>query len=62
MDHLLLYCFRFDPLQGRYTWAVVGLLRVGGVLTLIGLASVIIFAVRKRAKREAALARCEGEV
>lgn len=62
MDHLLLYCFRFDPLQGRYTWAVVGLLRVGGVLTLIGLASVIIFAVRKRAKREAALAQCEAEV
>jgi protein SCO1/2 len=48
IDHLLLYCFRFDPLQGRYTWAVVGLLRIGGALTLIGLALVYIFCARKR--------------
>ena len=48
IDHLLLYCFRFDPLQGRYTWAVVGLLRVGGALTLIGLAMVYFFFARKR--------------
>jgi len=48
MDHLLLYCFRFDPLQGRYTWAVEGMLRVGGVLTLLGLALVYFFFARKR--------------
>jgi protein SCO1/2 len=48
IDHLLLYCFRFDPLQGRYTWAVIGLLRVGGALTLIGLAMVYFFFARKR--------------
>ena len=52
IDHLLLYCFRFDPLQGRYTWAVVGLLRVGGVLTLLLLAAVIITAARKRKLKE----------
>jgi protein SCO1/2 len=48
IDHLMLYCFRFDPLQGKYTWAVVGLLRVGGALTLIGLGLVYFFFVRKR--------------
>ena len=37
VDHLLLYCFRFDPLQGRYVWAVKALIRIGAVLTLIGL-------------------------
>jgi protein SCO1/2 len=37
VDHLLLYCFRFDPIQGKYTWAVVSLLRIGGILTLAGL-------------------------
>jgi protein SCO1/2 len=47
IDHLLLYCFRFDPLQGKYTWAVVALLRVGGVLTLIGLGLVYFFFVKK---------------
>jgi protein SCO1/2 len=48
IDHLLLYCFRFDPLQGKYTWAVVGLLRVGGALTLIGLALVYLYCARRR--------------
>lgn len=48
IDHLLLYCFRFDPLQGKYTWAVVGLLRIGGTLTLLGLAAVYLLFVRKR--------------
>lgn len=48
IDHFLLYCFRFDAVQGRYTWAVVGLLRVGGVLTLIGLGLVYYLFGRSR--------------
>lgn len=48
VDHLLLYCFRFDPLQGKYTWAVVGLLRIGGALTLLGLGIVYFLFGRKR--------------
>jgi protein SCO1/2 len=48
IDHFLLYCFRFDAVKGRYTWAVVGLLRVGGVLTLIGLGLVYYFFIRNR--------------
>jgi protein SCO1/2 len=48
MDHFLLYCFRFDPLQGKYTWAVKGVLRVGGALTLLGLALMYFFFARKR--------------
>ncbi len=52
IDHLLLYCFRFDPLQGKYTWAVVALLRVGGVLTLIGLGLVYFFFVKRGARKE----------
>lgn len=48
IDHFLLYCFRFDSVKGRYTWAVVGLLRVGGALTLIGLGFVYYFFGRRR--------------
>lgn len=48
IDHFLLYCFRFDAVKGRYTWAVVGLLRVGGVLTLIGLGLIYYFFARNR--------------
>lgn len=43
IDHLLLYCFRFDSLKGKYTWAVVGVLRIGGILTLLGLVAVYFF-------------------
>jgi protein SCO1/2 len=52
MDHFLLYCFRFDPLQGKYTWAVEGVLRVGGALTLLGLGLVYFFFARKRPETE----------
>jgi len=48
IEHLLLYCFRFDPLQGKYTWAVVGVLRVGGAFTLLGLLAMYVFFVRWR--------------
>ncbi len=51
LDHLLLYCFRFDPLQGKYTWAVTGVLRIGGVLTLLCLGAVygvFVFKGRRR--------------
>lgn len=48
IDHFLLYCFRFDAVKGRYTWAVLGLLRVGGVLTLIGLGLVYYIFGRNR--------------
>jgi len=49
VDHMLLYCFRFDPTQGKYTWAAVGIMRIGGILTLIGLA--ILFATLWRRYR-----------
>ena len=47
IDHLLLYCFRFDPTQGKYTWAVMKVLRIGGVLTLLGMASLYVLIVRR---------------
>jgi protein SCO1/2 len=54
IDHLMLFCFRFDPLQGKYLWAVEGTLRVGGALTLVGLGAVYWFFAFKRRRREGA--------
>jgi len=53
IDHVLLFCFRFDPTQGKYTWAVVGLLRVVGVATLLGFLALFVFVRRwqQRASR-----------
>ena len=46
MDHILLYCFRFDPTKGKYTWAVFGLLKVVGVLTILLLGGLIVRLLR----------------
>lgn len=35
IDELLLYCFHYDPVSGRYGVVVMNLIRLGGVLTLL---------------------------
>ena len=34
VEELLLYCFHYDPTIGRYGWAVMTLVRLGGALTV----------------------------
>lgn len=43
MDQILMYCFRFDPKAGKYVPYAWGIMRVGGVLTLIGMSIVGFF-------------------
>ena len=38
VDQVLLYCFRFDPEQGKYTAATIRILRLAGGLFVLGLA------------------------
>jgi protein SCO1/2 len=38
LDRVLLRCFRFEPAAGRYGMYVLGAVRLGGVLTVLGLA------------------------
>jgi protein SCO1/2 len=42
LDHVLLFCFRFDPTKGKYTWAAWVTLRTGGALTLLLLGGFLI--------------------
>jgi protein SCO1/2 len=53
VEELLLYCFNYDPTTGRYGWAVMTLVRLGGLLTV---AAVLVFVVmmRRREGRDAA--------
>lgn len=55
IDHVLLYCFQYDPSSARYSAAILKILRLGGVLTVLSMvAGILIFrrrdvaAVRKR--------------
>ena len=48
VDHILLFCFRYDHKQGKYTWAVSNFLKAGGTVTLLVLAYIIYWAARNR--------------
>jgi protein SCO1/2 len=52
VEELLLYCFHYDPTVGRYGWAVMTLIRAGGVLT-VGLMVGFILLMRRRDGRAA---------
>ena len=35
VDQVLLFCFHYDPAEGKYGAAVMSMVRLGGLLTLI---------------------------
>ncbi|MGH9453144.1 MAG: SCO family protein [Candidatus Acidiferrum sp.] len=44
IDHILLYCFQYDPSSARYSASILKILRLGGVLTIVFLvAGMLIF-------------------
>ena len=47
VDQVLLFCYHYDPVVGKYTPLVLKMVRTGGVLTLLVLGSFIGFWVRK---------------
>jgi protein SCO1/2 len=47
VDQLLLYCYHYDPSQGRYGVIVMNLVRAGGVLTVLALGGFILFMRRQ---------------
>jgi protein SCO1/2 len=53
IDELLLYCFHYDPESGRYGLMVMNLVRLGGVMTVLGIGGFILL-MRRRDSRMAA--------
>ena len=49
VDQILLFCFHYDPREGKYGLAVMNLVRLGGVLSLLGVLT--LFAVLWRRER-----------
>jgi protein SCO1 len=42
VDQLLLYCYHYDPATGKYGAAVMRVMRVAGVLTIIGIVAMLL--------------------
>jgi len=53
VDQLLLYCYHYDPTTGKYGAAVMNIMRLGGVITLVGLVA-LLFSLRRRGRAQVA--------
>jgi protein SCO1 len=52
LDHLLLLCYRYDPAKGKYTLAVLNVLRLSGIATVLSMVGFLLVMLRReRAER-----------
>jgi protein SCO1/2 len=48
VDRLLLYCFHYDPATGKYGPMVINIMRLGGLVTVIGIGALLLLLRRRR--------------
>jgi protein SCO1/2 len=51
VDALLLYCYHYDPMTGRYGLAIMRAIRMAGAATVLALGAFIVVMVRKEKSR-----------
>ena len=51
VDELLLFCFHYDPITGRYGLAIYRVIRAGGLATVAALGSFIGFSLRRERRK-----------
>jgi protein SCO1/2 len=54
VDQLLLYCFHYDPLTGKYGVVIMNVLRVAGSATALALGAFVVVMVRRDRRKAAA--------
>ena len=47
IDHLLLFCFQYDPETARYSASILKIVRLGGLLTIFGIVTAILMFRRR---------------
>ena len=52
VDHVLLYCFQYDPSTARYSATILGIVRLGGVMTIATM--IVVFLIFRRREHTAA--------
>jgi protein SCO1/2 len=55
IDQTLLFCYHYDPSTGRYSLAIMSLVRIGGVLTLAGIGLSIGLTLRRQRRQAGAV-------
>jgi protein SCO1/2 len=51
VDALLLYCYHYDPMTGRYGLVIMRAMRIAGATTVLALGGLIFFMVRNERRR-----------
>lgn len=49
VDQLLLYCYHYDPATGKYGAVVMNMIRLGGLVTIVGIAGLLLLLRRRGA-------------
>ena len=52
-EQLLLYCYHYDPARGKYGFAILNVMRAGGVLTVAGIIALVLGLRRRKRPEEA---------
>jgi protein SCO1/2 len=52
VDYVLLFCFHYDPSQGRYTLAILNVLKLASIATLMALGGLIYYLMRNDKQRK----------
>ncbi|HKV26266.1 MAG TPA: SCO family protein [Candidatus Acidoferrum sp.] len=52
VDHVLLYCFQYDPSTAKYSASILKILRLGGVLTIVCIVAGILIFRRREVEAE----------
>lgn len=47
VDQFLLYCYHYDPMTGKYGWAVMSSLRIAGLATVLAIAAYLTTMLRR---------------
>jgi protein SCO1 len=58
IEQAILYCYRYDPMTGRYSARIMRVTQVGAILTVLGLLAFVVLSLRR--ERAAAPAVAEG--
>jgi protein SCO1/2 len=48
VDQVLLFCFHYDPQEGRYGPAILNIVRLGGVVTLLSIGGFVVWLCRQK--------------
>jgi len=55
IDQMLLFCYHYDPENGRYGVAIINLVRLGGIVTVGGLGAFILLTLRRERRQDTAV-------